>query len=396
MDLQAWNESLRPLLKHVLDFRRELHAHPELSGHENGTKLRIARELTSLGMDIKAFDGCCSLMGTLRNGDGPCVAIRADMDALPIREETGLPFSSVYDGVMHACGHDVHMALSLGSALWLSAHRDAWKGTVKWLFESEEETVGGGQRMVAQGCMREPDVRCIIGQHMNPQYPMGSFYARSGCVSGYSDELEIIVRGSGCHGAYPHRGVDAIVIAAQIVTALQTLVSRTLSPFEPAVVTVGTIHGGNACNVVCGEVRLTGTIRSLTLDTRELLRRRVCEIAEHIARSMGGDAEAKIIPGYDAVYNDPRFYRQVEQHARELVGEERMVEQKAPSLGVESFCFFLKETPGVYYDLGCGVGTGLHTSTFRVDEDVIPIGIALQCEAVMSILNMPEETKKDE
>ena len=394
MDLQSWHQSLQAQMGHVLDFRRELHAHPELSGHEYETRERIIRELDALGMEITLFEGCCSVMGTLRNGDGLCAAIRADMDALPIREETGLPFASVNDGVMHACGHDVHMSLSIGSAMWLASHRDAWKGTVKWLFESEEETVGGGQRMVAQGCMKNPDVRCIIGQHMNPQYPMGSFYARSGCVSGCSDELDITVRGSTCHGAYPHRGTDAIVIASQIVTSLQTLVSRALSPFEPAVVTVGTFHGGSACNVVCGEVRLTGTIRSLTPETRELLRRRICEMAVSIARGMGGDADARIIPGYDAVYNHPRYYAEVERHARELVGKNRMVEQKAPSLGVESFCYFLKETPGVYYDLGCGVGTGLHTPTFMVDEDVIPIGIAMQCEAVMSILSMPEENEQ--
>ena len=390
MDMQAWQTSLSPFMDHILAFRHALHMEPEVSGQEFEAKQRIIRELTQLGLEIKEIDGCCSVMGTLRNGEGPCVAIRADMDALPIREDTGLPFASRHDGVMHACGHDVHMALALGSAIWLSTHREQWRGTVKWLFESEEETVGGGQRMVAQGCMRDPEVRCIIGQHMNPQYPTGTFYSRCGCVSGYSDELHMVVRGKQCHGAYPQRGTDAIVIAAQIVTALQTLVSRTLSPFDPAVVTIGSIHGGSACNVVCGEVQLTGTMRSLTPETREHLRRHVCDTARGIARSMGGEADVQILDGYTAVNNDPRFYPVVEEIARELVGADRIAEQPAPSLGVESFCFFLKDTPGVYYDLGCGVGSGIHTPTFRVDEAIIPIGIALQCESVMAILKMTQ------
>ncbi len=390
MDAQAWRASLAPLMDRVTELRHELHAHPEVSGREHGTKQRILRELTALGLETVEFEGCCSVMGVLRNGEGPCVAIRADMDALPIREETGLPFASLNEGVMHACGHDVHMALALGSALWLSAHRDQWKGTVKWLFESEEETEGGGKRMVAQGCMEDPPVRCIIGQHMNPQYPTGTFYARSGAVSGYSDEIRITVKGKKCHGAYPQRGTDAIVIAAQIVTALQTLVSRTISPFDPAVVTVGTIRGGSACNIVCDEVVLTGTMRSLTLPVRQQLQTEVVRTAEGLARSMGGDAEVRIIPGYNAVCNHPAFYQVVEDCAKRLLGEDHLAEQQAPSLGVESFCFFLDHTPGVYYDLGCGVGSGLHTPTFRADEAILLPGVALQCEAVLSILKMRE------
>ena len=386
MDGQAWKEALSGMMPHLLEVRRELHAHPEVSGSEHETKRRILRELQALGIETFEFDGCCSVMGVLRNGFGGCVAIRADMDALPIREETGLPFASVNEGVMHACGHDVHMTLALGSAAWFAAHRDQWSGTVKWLFESEEETVGGGQRMVAQGCMRDPAVECVIGQHMNPAYPVGTFYACPGYVSGASDELNLTVRGNACHGAYPQRGTDAIVIAAQVITALQTLISRNISPFEPAALTLGTIRGGTANNIVCGEVTLRGTLRTVSDDIRRQLCERIRGTVSGVAAAMGGSGEAEIVPSYGAVYNDPAFYALVADCAREILGEQRMVLQKAPSLGVESFCYFLKETPGVYYDLGSGVGTGLHTAAFCVDEAVIPLGIAMQTASALAIL----------
>ena len=376
---------IEPLLPHVLEVRHELHRHPELSGQEHGTRGRILRELGALGIPVRCFEGCCSLMGTLENGEGPCIAIRADMDALPIREATRLPFASENPGVMHACGHDVHRALALGSAAWFAAHRDLWRGTVRWLFESEEETVGGGQRMVAQGCMRAPKVDCVIGQHMNPNYPMGTFYSCPGFNSGASDELRLTVRGSACHGAYPQRGADAIVAAAQVISALQTLVSRNLNPFEPAVVTFGTIDGGTANNIVCGEVRLTGTLRTLKPETRALLRERLRVCAEGVAAGLGCTAEMETLPSYGPVYNDPALYETVAGCARELLGADRMVLQPAPSLGVESFSYFLQETPGVYYDLGSGIGTALHTDTFCVDEAVIPLGIALQCAAVLRL-----------
>ena len=373
-------------LPRILALRHELHAHPERSGQERETKARIVRELTALGIEVHPFEGCHSVMGVLRNGEGRCVAIRADMDALPITEETGLPFASENPGVMHACGHDVHMTLSLGSAAWFSAHRDRWRGTVKWLFESEEETVGGGQRMIAQGCMRDPAVDVVLGQHMNPQYPTGAFYACPGYVSGASDDLLLTVRGSACHGAYPQKGTDAIVITAQIISALQTLVSRTISPFDPVAVTFGMIEGGTAANIVCGEVNVHGTLRTVNEQTRALLRERLAQIPAGIAAAMGGSAEMTIHSSYGAVYNDPARYALVAAEAERILGADRMVLQPAPSLGVESFSFFLKETPGVYYDLGCGVGTGLHTPTFRVDEDVIPLGIELQIAAAARLL----------
>lgn len=386
MNLAQWQDELRDVMPWVVDIRRRLHRHPELSGQEAWTQRTIMEQLTALGLEITTFRDCHGVMGVLRNGRGRCVAIRADMDALPVREQTGLPFASEQEGCMHACGHDAHMALALGSAAWLAAHRDRWQGTVKYLFEPEEETVGGGQMMVAQGCMDQPRVDVVIGQHMNPRYRAGDFFAKPGYVSGASDELRLTVRGQSCHGAYPESGVDAIVIAGQVVSALQTLVSRTLSPFDPAVITIGTIAGGQANNIVCGEVKMRGTMRTLSDATRQRLKAAICRTAQGIANAMGGSCEVEILPGYGAVYNDDTVYAVIERAAMDMLGPERMIRREAPSLGVESFCYFLRDTPGVYYDLGSGKGTALHTATFRVDEDCLLPGVALQCASVLALL----------
>ena len=393
MQLSDWNDELRGILPRVTELRRTLHSHPELSGEEKETRALIMKELERLGIEVHTFRDCYGVMGVLRNGNGRCIAIRADMDALPVTEETGLPFASENHGVMHACGHDVHMALALGSAAWFSQNRDKWHGTVKWLFEPAEETFGGAQWMVAQGCMEEPHVDAVIGQHMNPRYPAGTFFCKPGYVSGSSDAVNLTITGKSCHGAYPESGTDAIVIAAQIVSALQTLVSRTLSPFDPAALTIGKIEGGTARNIVCGEVKLEGTLRTLSPETRAQMKERIASVAQQIARGMGGACEVEIQPGYGAVCNDDRVYADVSSCAEELLGAENMVLREAPSLGVESMCYFMERTPGTYYDIGSGIGTALHTPTFLVDEAVLLPGVAMQCASVLALLE--DETLKE-
>lgn len=386
MSLTLWQERLQSVMPHVVEVRRHLHRHPELSGCEKDTRQLLMQELSSLDIEVHTFQDCYGVMGVLHNGEGRCVAIRADMDALPVQEPADAPCGSSVPGVMHACGHDAHMALALGSAMWLSQNRDKWQGTVKWLFEPAEETFGGGRLMVEQGCMDNPKVDCVFGQHMNPRYPAGTFFARPGFVSGSSDEVRIRVLGKACHGAYPEAGVDAIVIAAQVISALQTLVSRSISPFDPAVLTLGTIQGGTANNIVCGEVNMVGTLRSLSAETRSKLKEGIIRTAEGVAGGMGGAAEVRITPGYGAVYNDDGYYARMEAIAEDMLGKEKIVRREAPSLGVESFCYFLQGTPGVYYDLGSGVGTALHTSTFCVDEACLLPGVALQCACTLELL----------
>lgn len=389
MTLKQWQESLETdgILPIITQLRRELHRQPELGGCEEKTAAFIRNYFARFSnCEEKQFDDCYGLMYTMRNGEGKCVAVRADMDALPLVEKSGVPFASEIDGVMHSCGHDAHMAIAMGTAAWLDAHRDRWQGTVKFLFEPAEETYGGGQTMVEQGCLQNPRVDCVIGQHVNPSYAAGTFFSKPGYVSGSSDELFVTIRGKRSHGAYPEGGVDAIVIAAQVVSALQSLVSRNISPFDPAVITFGEIRGGTANNIICDEVLLHGTLRTLSRETREKLQNRIRETACGVSCAMGGSAEIDIRPGYGAVYNHDGYHAAVEAQARAILGEDMLVRRGQPSLGVESFCYFVQDTPGVYYDLGCGVGTALHTDTFNVDEACLLPGIALQCASVLKLL----------
>ena len=386
MSLAYWQECLRNVVPKVVNVRRWLHQHPELSGREVNTRQLVIRELEALGVEVHTFQDCYGVMGILHNGEGRCVAIRADMDALPVEEPAGLPFASENAGVMHACGHDVHTALALGSAMWLSQNKDKWQGTVKFFFEPAEESFGGSRLMVEQGCLENPKVDCVIGQHVNPRYEAGTFFAKPAYVSGSSDELRLKITGKSCHGAYPEAGVDAIVIAGQVVSALQTLVSRTISPFENAVISIGTIQGGTANNIVCSEVNMVGTMRTLSVETRAALKQRIASVVKGVAQAMDGDGEVTINPGYGAVYNDDGYYARIEHIAKDLMGEDKVVRREAPSLGVESFCYFLKDTPGVYYDLGSGIGTALHTATFVVDEECLLPGVAMQCASVLELL----------
>ena len=386
MTMKLWQERLADIMPQVTELRRYLHRHPELSGREEHTQQLVIRELEKLGIETCTFRDCYGVMGILRNGEGRCVAIRADMDALPVEEPDGLAFASENPGVMHACGHDVHTALALGSAMWLSQNKDKWQGTVKFFFEPAEESFGGSRLMVEQGCLEDPRVDCVIGQHVNPRYEAGTFFAKPGYVSGSSDELRLKITGKTCHGAYPEAGVDAIVIAGQVVSALQTLVSRSISPFENAVISIGTIQGGTANNIICGEVNMVGTMRTLSVETRAALKERIPAVVKGVAQAMGGCGEVAINPGYGAVYNHDAYYARLENLAKELLVQEKIVRREAPSLGVESFCYFLKDTPGVYYDLGSGIGSALHTATFMVDENCLLTGVALQCAGVLELL----------
>ena len=387
MNLEAWGQELATVMPFVLEARRALHRHPEVGGEEQWTRDYLEKALGDMGIPTRRFEGTCGVLAQIAGAQpGPCLAIRADIDALPVEEETGLPFASEIPGRMHACGHDAHMALALGTAMYLSSHRDRWAGTVKFFFEAEEETRGGAQFMVEQGCLEHPRVDWVIGQHMNPRYPAGTFFAKPGFVSGASDEVCLRILGHSCHGAYPESGTDAIVIAAQVITALQTLVSRNISPLDSAVLTLGTVQGGKASNIICDEVRCRGTLRTLSEKTRAMLKCRIPQLAAGIAQGMGGDAEVRIQPGYGAVYNDDALYARIETLAQEMLGPEAVVRREAPSLGVESFGYFQKDTPGVYYDLGSGVGTALHTGTFKVDETCLLPGVALQCATAMMLL----------
>ena len=376
-------ERAKELSEELTAIRRHLHAHPELGRRETKTQRFIINELEKIGAEIVTYPGQNAVVGILRGQSGErCVALRADMDALPVTEKNVCDFASQNPGVMHACGHDAHMTIALGAARLLAECKDQWSGCVKLLFEPDEEGHGGGKDMVASGCM--DGVEAVLGLHMTPDYPAGTIFSKPGPVSGASDDLTLCFKGKGCHGAYPERGVDALLMACQAVTALQSIVSRNLSPLDSAVLTFGKIEGGTASNVVCQEVTLRGTLRTLKPETRAFMKERLHAICEGIAKSMGGSCEVIIRDSYGPVYNNEALHTLLETEiARQNL---QLVERVYPSLGVESFSFFVKEAPGLYYDLGCGVGTALHTDTFTVDEACLPIGAAMQAALALRVL----------
>ncbi|NLB89799.1 MAG: amidohydrolase [Clostridiales bacterium] len=367
--------------------RRKFHQIPEIGGEEEKTRTLIVNTLEDLGVQYQTYPThygvTAFVQGKHRN---KITALRADMDGLPVTESNRLSYGSMHPGKMHACGHDAHMAIALGAVELLQENRKRLNGSVKVFFEPAEETVGGARWMVQEGCMENPEVTSIIGLHMNPDYETGTVIAKSGAMSGASDDVEITIVGKGAHGAYPEKGTDAIVIAAQIVTALQTLVSRKISPLDSAVLSLGKVKGGTAGNIICDQVYLEGTLRTLQNTTREELKKTISSLVKGIAESMGAKAEVTLKSGYAPIVNDQTLYLHCKDTAEKIVGKEKLVTKEFPSLGVESFGFFLEKTKGFYYDLGCGVGAGLHSEHFKIDEKVLKTGVALQAAMATRIL----------
>ncbi len=385
MELTQWERALKPLMPEVTAIRHALHRHPELSGEEAATSALVRARLEGLGLAVSSVEGSHSLVAELVNGQGPCVAIRADLDALPVQEDSACPFPSEEAGIMHACGHDVHTALALGSAMWFSANRDKWRGAVRWLFEAAEETRGDARLIQGQGFLQ--GCQAVMGQHVAPGCPAGAFRYRTGAVCGASDDVALTIRGASGHGAYPETGRDAILMAGQIITALQALVSRETSPFDPVALTFGRIEGGRAGNILCDRVVLTGTLRTLNADTRARLHGRIRRLAEGIAAAMEGRAEVRLTPSYPPLRSDPRLTELAADEARRVLGGERVLRREHAGLGVESFAFLLAECPGVFYDLGCGDGPGLHNAGFCCGDEVLLPGLALQCAITLRLLN---------
>lgn len=375
--------------------RRDLHMHPELGGQEIRTSAKVQEYLQEMGVECSPLSGSTAVVGLIRGGrEGPTVAIRADMDALPIQEMNDVPYRSTCDGVMHACGHDAHTAILLGTAKLFAPIREKLPGNLKLLFQPAEETTGGAENMVRAGCMKNPDVDYCIGLHVMAGLPAGRIEMKYGAMNGASDTAKIIVRGKKAHGAYPELGTDAVTIAAQVVTALQTLVSRNVSPLDSAVLTVGSIHGGVQGNIIADEVKMLAAVRTIHPATRKLMRDRVTAVAQGVSRAMGGDAEVVIHAGYKALINSDPVVDVALEAARELVGPENVRLRDKPSLGVEDFSYFLDEAPGAFYHLGCanaekGITSAGHTATFDIDESCLPLGVLLHARTALRLMERP-------
>ena len=359
----------------IVALRRDIHREPELGFDTKKTAEKVIAALDGLPLELHTGVAENGIVATLR-GDGPTVGLRADMDALPIHEETGLPFASEVDGKMHACGHDGHTSMLVGAAHVLSGMRERLNGTVKFFFQPAEEGGGGGKVMVEEGVA--DDVDSIFALHLWPGLPFGTAATKAGPIMAAADGFEMKIRGRGGHGAFPHQTTDAIAMAAQIVTALQTVVSREVDPVEPAVLTVGEIGAGTAFNIIPETARLGGTVRTLNEDLRRRMPERIEQIARGVAGGMRGDAELDYRFSYPVTRNDEGAARRALGVIGDLFGEEHTLELPNPSMGGEDFAFFLERIPGAFIWLGVGEDVSyLHTPTFAFDEEILPLGSAL-------------------
>lgn len=362
----------------IVALRREIHREPELGFETEKTAEKVLTALDGLPLEIETGVAENGVVATLEGeGDGPIVALRADMDALPIHEETGLPFASGVDGKMHACGHDGHTSMLVGAARALSQDhlRERLNGSVKFVFQPAEEGGGGGRVMVEEGVAE--GVSSIFALHLWPGLPFGTVATKAGPIMAAADRFEMTIKGTGGHGAMPHLAADAVAIAAQVVTVLQTVVSREVNPVEPAVLTVGEIEAGFAFNIIPETARLGGTVRTLDADLRKRMPERIEELAQGVARGMRGDAELDYHFSYPVTRNDADASRLALGVAGELFSEENTVDLAYPSMGGEDFAFFLEKVPGAFIWLGVGDVSGLHTPQFAFDEEVLPQGSAL-------------------
>lgn len=376
----------------LVHYRRYFHENPELGYEEFETSETVKKFLTAEGIEFYETAGT-GICGIIRGNGEKNVALRGDMDALPIQDAKESSYSSKIKGKMHACGHDAHTAILMGAAKMLNSIKSELKGNVKLFFEPAEETTGGARVMLREGVLENPNVEAVIGLHVDENIPCGMIGVKKGVVNAASNPFTIKITGKGGHGARPEDAIDPVVIASSVVMNLQSIVSRELTPAEPSVLTIGTIHGGTAQNIIPEEVTISGIIRTMTKEHREYVKKRLVEITEGITTALRGTCDIEIIESYPCLYNDDNMVDMLKNSAKALIGEENIRNMEKPSLGVESFAYFSMERPSVFYFLGCrneekGIVNPAHGNKFDIDEDCLVIGAALQCASAYNYLNV--------
>jgi amidohydrolase len=379
MTLSTIVQSGKQLEAELIAFRRDLHRFPELSLQESETAAKVAEQLKQLGLEFRAGVGGFGIVVELKGEQpGPVIALRADMDALPIHEQSGLEFASTRPGMMHACGHDAHTAMLLGAVKLLAAEKI--KGTVRFLFQSAEEINAGAKAMIAQGALEGVDE--IYGLHNLPTLPAGMTATRYGSLMGSVDRIEIHLEGRGGHGAIPNQSIDPVVCASAIVMALQSIVSREMSPFDPVVVTIGSIKSGEANNVIPHYAEMTGTIRTFDAKVQQQMPERIERIVKQIAEAYQCKAKLHYIEQTPVLVNHDECVSHVEQVIDRVIGAEWRVEAD-PTLAGEDFSVYLQHVPGCFFWLGSGPAVdansayGLHHPKYELNEECIPLGASL-------------------
>lgn len=366
---------LEPGLREI---RQHLHQHPELSNEETATAALVADKLRALGYQVTTGLGGHGVVGSLTSGSGSrSIGIRADMDALPIAERTGVSYASQYPGKMHACGHDGHTTMLLGAAEQLARSKN-FSGTVHLIFQPAEE-IGfnsGAERMLAEGLFERFPCDAVYGLHNHPGYPVGKMMFRSGPFMAACDTVNITIHGKGGHAARPHMAVDPILVAGSLVVALQSIVSRSIDPNETAVVTIGSLHSGHASNVIPETARLEMSVRSFDAGVRKILEERIRTLVEHHATGYGALAEIEYVPGYPVLVNHDQETAFALSVAKELLGEENVIDNLPPISGSEDFAYFLQQKPGCFLRLGNGDSAALHNPAYNFNDQSLTFGAA--------------------
>ena len=394
---QSIDGQIADIEEKIISWRHDFHKFPEVSNREFKTSEKIARHLESLGIEVTRNVGVNGVVGILEGkSKGKVVALRADMDALPITENNGLPYQSVNDGVMHACGHDGHMSILMATAEILSKNND-FEGTVKFIFQGAEEgpppgEEGGARMMIKEGVLKNPNVDAIFGLHIAAQLPMNKVYYKPKGFYASSSRFTIKVIGTQAHGGTPWLSVDPIVITAQIINSIQTIISRESElTKEPAVISFGKVEGGNRFNIIPGEVNLVGTIRSLDYGMRDYIKKRIIELSQGIAKSYGGNAIVEIEDGADITFNDPNMMNKMLPSLKKSAGIENVVLSNAKTLA-EDYAYYLNEIPGFLFELG-GYNTNEsreapahHTPDFFIDDSSLLLGVKVMTNLALDFL----------
>jgi len=383
------------LQERLTRWRREIHMHPELGFREVQTAALVARELQEMGYRVRTGVGRTGVVAERGQG-APIVALRADMDALPLHEANEVPYASQLPGVMHACGHDAHTAMLLGAAVLLSQH--SFPGTVRLLFQpaeevSDDEGLSGAPRMVQDGAME--GVEAVLAQHVFVSAPVGQVSLDAGSASAGVDTFWVTITGQGVHGAYPHKGLDPIHIAAHVILALNAIVSRRLDPFAPAVVSLGSIHAGEASNVIPEKIEMSGTIRYMNPDVQQVIHAEIGR-ALGVVHALGGEYDLKMEIGGPPMINDPRVVDLLQEVVTDMLGPDSL-KPREKGMGAEDFGVFSSLAPGAMFSLGCGLAgedRRGHSPTFDLDERCLPVGAAILAEAALRLLRSPDRIRR--